>query len=60
MRVSIEQVKGVWQGAAYAFREGFQSGILRRAHGEDDSLLVGESNRVTFRRPCTSGRRQLP
>jgi len=45
MRVSLEQVKGVWQGAAYPFREGFQSGILRLAHGEDGSLFVGETNR---------------
>ena len=45
MRVTLEQVKGVWQGAAYAFREGFQSGILRLAHGEDGSLFVGETNR---------------
>jgi len=45
MRVSLEQVNGVWQGAAYAFREGFQSGILRLAHGEDGSLFVGETNR---------------
>ena len=45
MRVSLEQVKGVWQGAAYAFREGFQSGILRLAHGQDGSMFVGETNR---------------
>lgn len=45
MRVTLEQVKGVWQGAVYAFREGFQSGILRLAPGEDGSLFVGETNR---------------
>ena len=45
MRVSLEQVQGVWQGAAYAFREGFQSGVLRIALGENATLFAGETAR---------------
>jgi azurin len=44
-RVSLEKVKGVWQGAAYAFRSGFDSGIIRLAQGEDGSLFTGETER---------------
>ncbi|MEI6053380.1 MAG: hypothetical protein WCQ44_11805, partial [Opitutaceae bacterium] len=45
MRVSLEKVEGVWQGAAYSFREGFDSGILRMAIGENATMFVGESAR---------------
>ncbi len=45
MRMSLEKVKGVWQGAAYAFREGFSCGIIRVAYGEDGSLFAGETER---------------
>lgn len=45
MRMSLEQVKGVWQGAAYAFREGFESGIVRLAYGEDAVMFAGETAR---------------
>jgi len=45
VRVTLEQVKGVWQGAAYPFREGFECGILRIAHGEDGVLFAGETAR---------------
>jgi azurin/glucose/arabinose dehydrogenase len=45
MRMTLEQVKGVWQGAAYAFREGFECGIIRLAYGEDGSLFAGETAR---------------
>lgn len=45
MRMTLEQVKGVWQGASHAFREGFDSGILRIAHGDDGVLFVGETAR---------------
>lgn len=45
MRVSFEQVQGVWQGAAYAFREGFDSGILRMEFGENATMFVGETAR---------------
>ncbi len=44
-RVMLEKVRGVWQGAAIAFREGFESGILRITHGEDGVLFAGESAR---------------
>jgi azurin/glucose/arabinose dehydrogenase len=45
MRMSLEKVKGVWQGASYAFHEGFDCGIIRLAVGEDGSLFAGESAR---------------
>lgn len=45
MRMSLEQVKGVWQGASYAFREGFESGVLRVTFGEDGALFAGETAR---------------
>lgn len=45
VRMTLEQVKGVWQGAAYPFREGFDCGIIRLAYGEDGSLFAGETAR---------------
>ncbi|MBO9728833.1 MAG: hypothetical protein J7623_09370 [Chitinophaga sp.] len=45
MRVFLEKVKGEYQGAAWDFRSGFQSGVLRLAWGKDGSLFVGETNR---------------
>lgn len=45
MRLSLEQVRGVWQGAAYAFREGFDSGVLRVHVGERGRVFVGETAR---------------
>ncbi|MEO7599489.1 MAG: plastocyanin/azurin family copper-binding protein [Opitutus sp.] len=45
MRMSLEKVKGVWQGAAYAFRSGFDCGIIRVVQGEDGSLFTGETER---------------
>lgn len=45
MRVFLEQIDGHWQGAAFRFRHGFQSGIVRLAFAGDDSLLVGMSSR---------------
>lgn len=44
-RVFLEQVKGQYQGAAFAFREGFESGVLRLAWGADNSLFVGQTSR---------------
>ena len=44
-RIVLEQVRGVWQGTAIAFREGFDCGIIRIAHGEDGSLFAGETER---------------
>lgn len=45
MRVNLEKIKGVWQGAVFAFREGFDTGIIRIIHGEDGSLFAGETER---------------
>lgn len=45
MRVMLEKVNGVYQGASIDFRSGFQSGVLRMAFAEDQSLFVGETNR---------------
>lgn len=44
-RVFMEKVNGELQGAAWAFRSGFQSGIVRLAWGKDGSLFEGETNR---------------
>jgi len=45
LRVSLERVRGHWQGACYPFRAGFQSGITRVAFAADGSLYVGMTNR---------------
>ncbi|RMG60428.1 MAG: hypothetical protein D6722_20940, partial [Bacteroidetes bacterium] len=45
MRVSLEKVNGTYQGVAFDFRAGFQSGVLRMTWGHDGSLYVGETNR---------------
>jgi glucose/arabinose dehydrogenase len=45
VRVAFEKVKDVWQGSAFGFREGFASGVLRLAWGEDASLFVAQTNR---------------
>lgn len=45
MRVMLEKVNGVYQGASIDFRSGFQSGVLRMVFAEDQSLFVGETNR---------------
>jgi len=45
MRMNLEKVKGVWQGAAHGFREGFESGVLRLAMGEEGVLFAGETAR---------------
>jgi cytochrome c551/c552 len=44
-RVFLEKVAGEYQGASFAFRSGFQSGVLRMAWANDGSLFVGETNR---------------
>ena len=44
-RVFLERVNGELQGAAFAFRSGFRSGVLRMAWAKDGSLFVGETNR---------------
>ncbi len=45
MRVFLEKVNNQYQGVAFDFRGGFQSGVLRMAWGHDGSLFVGETNR---------------
>lgn len=45
MRVHLEKVNGAYQGVAWDFRSGFQSGVLRLAWANDGSLFVGETNR---------------
>ena len=45
MRVYQEKVKGEYQGACFQFKEGFSSGILRLAWGEDKTLYVGMTSR---------------
>jgi cytochrome c551/c552/glucose/arabinose dehydrogenase len=44
-RVFLEEVNGELQGAAWMFRSGFQSGVVRLAWARDGSLYVGETNR---------------
>lgn len=45
MRVAMEPVNGVWQGACFPFRSGLQCGVNRLAFGPDGSLYVGQTNR---------------
>jgi len=45
MRVALEKVNGVFQGACFPFRGGFQCGVNRLAFGPDGSLYVGQTNR---------------
>jgi len=45
MRVDMETVNDEYQGVAFDFRQGFQSGILRMTWGHDGSLFIGETNR---------------
>jgi hypothetical protein len=45
MRVALEKVNGVYQGACFPFRHGFQCGVNRLEFAPDGSLLVGETNR---------------
>ena len=45
MRVSLEKVKGEYQGVAFDFIKGFQSGVMRMGWGMGNTLFVGETNR---------------
>lgn len=45
MRATTEQVKGVWQGACYPFREGLSTGILNVEFTPGGKLLCGGTNR---------------
>lgn len=44
-RVFMEEVNGVWQGAAFPFRQGFSSGVLRMVWGKDNAMYVGMTSR---------------
>ncbi|MDH3710415.1 MAG: hypothetical protein OER04_11030 [Cyclobacteriaceae bacterium] len=60
MRVVLEKIKGEYQGVAFDFRSGFQSGVLRMSWGHDGSLFVGETNRGWGSAgPKTSGLQRL-
>ncbi|MBJ6366673.1 c-type cytochrome [Snuella sedimenti] len=45
MRVVLEKVKGAYQGVAFDFRSGFQSGVMRMDFDNNGNLFVGETNR---------------
>lgn len=46
MRVAMEQVDGVYQGACFPFAKGFASGVLRLEWSPDhDAIYVGGTNR---------------
>ena len=45
LRVYLEEVDGVYQGACFRFFEGLQCGVLRLAWDKEGSLIIGESNR---------------
>ncbi len=41
----LEKVNGEYQGGAWMFRSGFQSGVVRLEWAKDGTLFVGETNR---------------
>jgi hypothetical protein len=45
MRVFLERIDGVYQGACFPFRSGFDCGVNRLAFAPDGSLFVGMTNR---------------
>jgi hypothetical protein len=45
MRATTEKVNGVWQGACYPFREGFDTGLLAIQFTPNGSLIAGGTNR---------------
>ena len=45
MRVALEKVNGVYQGACFPFRAGLQCGVNRLCFGPDGSLFAGQTNR---------------
>jgi hypothetical protein len=45
MRVALERVNGVYQGACFPFRGGFQCGVNRLCFGPDGGLYVGQTAR---------------
>ena len=45
MRVDLERIDGVYQGACFGFRSGFACGVNRMRFGHDGSMFVGLTNR---------------
>ena len=45
MRATTEKVNGVWQGACYPFREGFDTGLMAVQFTPEGSLIAGGTNR---------------
>ncbi len=45
MRVSLEEVDGLYQGACYPFRAGFGSGVVGVEMGPSGAVFVGGTNR---------------
>lgn len=45
MRMTLEKVKGKYQGACFPFYEGFASGLLRLRWGLDGSMFAGMTSR---------------
>ena len=45
MRMFLEKVDGVYQGACFPFLQGFSSGVLRLVPGAEGTLFVGMTNR---------------
>ena len=41
LRATTEKVNGVWQGACYPFREGFDTGLLAVQFTPDGNLIAG-------------------
>ena len=44
-RVALERIDGVYQGAVFPFREGFQSGVLRMIWDREGGMYVGMTSR---------------
>ena len=45
MRATTEEINGVWQGACYPFREGFDTGLLAVQFTPEGGLIAGGTNR---------------
>ena len=45
LRATTEKVNGVWQGACYPFREGFDTGLLAVQFTPNGNLIAGGTNR---------------
>jgi len=45
MRVTLEQVDGVWQGACYPFRKGLAAGVIRVREAIGGGFWIGMSDR---------------